>query len=93
MGLETPYQIFRRIIRNYNASQEDEALRLPVITLHGLRHTAATLLIVSGIDIRTVSGRLGHSCASTTLNIYSHALEEMDRKASDALEEALIRKA
>ncbi len=93
MGLETPYQIFRRIIRNYNACQEDEALRLPVITLHGLRHTAATLLIVSGIDIRTVSGRLGHSCASTTLNIYSHALEEMDRKASDALEEALIRKA
>lgn len=93
MGLETPYQIFRRIIRNYNASQEDKALRLPVITLHGLRHTAATLLIVSGIDIRTVSGRLGHSCASTTLNIYSHALEEMDRKASDALEEALIRKA
>lgn len=93
MGLETPYQIFRRIIRNYNASQEDEALRLPVITLHGLRHTAATLLIVSGIDIRTVSGRLGHSCASTTLNIYSHALEEIDRKASDALEEALIRKA
>ncbi len=93
MGLETPYQIFRRIIRNYNASQEDEALRLPAITLHGLRHTAATLLIVSGIDIRTVSGRLGHSCASTTLNIYSHALEEMDRKASDALEEALIRKA
>ena len=93
MGLETPYQIFQRIIRNYNACQKDEALRLPVITLHGLRHTAATLLIVSGVDIRTVSGRLGHSCASTTLNIYSHALEEMDRRASDVLENVLIRKA
>lgn len=44
-----------------------------------------------GADIRTVSGRLGHASTSTTLNIYSHALKELDKAASDKLEEALFR--
>lgn len=93
MGLETPYQIFHRIINNYNAAQTSPAALLPLIPLHGLRHTAATLLIGSGVNIRTVSGRLGHSSTSTTLNIYSHALEELDRKAADTLENVLTKKA
>lgn len=93
MGLETPYQAFHRIINNYNVNRSPDAPELPLIPLHGLRHTAATLLIGSGINIRTVSGRLGHSNPSTTLNIYSHALTELDRKASDALANALIKKA
>ncbi|MFR1061745.1 MAG: hypothetical protein ACLSEY_15320 [Enterocloster sp.] len=54
---------------------------------------AASLLIGSGVDIRTVSGRLGHSNTSTTLNIYSHALEELDRKAADVLADVLMKKA
>ncbi len=91
MCLDTPYQAFHRIIRNYNAQRPDGAPELPLIPLHGLRHTAATLLIGQGVDIRTVSGRLGHASTSTTLNIYSHALKELDRAASDKLEEALIR--
>lgn len=91
MCLDTPYQAFHRIIRNYNAQQEDEAKKLPLIPLHGLRHTAATLLISQGVDVRTVSGRLGHASTSTTLNIYSHALKELDKTASDKLETALLR--
>ena len=93
MGLETPYRAFHRIIKNYNANRKETAPELPLIPLHGLRHTAATLLIGSGVDIRTVSGRLGHSNTSTTLNIYSHALEELDRKAADVLADVLIKKA
>lgn len=89
MGLDTPYHIFHRIINNYNAEQDNDKALLPLIPLHGLRHTAATLLISSGVDVRTVSGRLGHSCASTTLNLYSHALEEFDRKAADILADTL----
>ena len=66
-----------------------DEIELPLIPLHGLRHTAATLLIANGVDVRTVSGRLGHANTSTTLNIYSHALEEFDRKAADVLEQVL----
>lgn len=90
MGLETPYNAFHRIINNYNAHRQETSPPLPLIPLHGLRHTSATLLIGQGADIRTVSGRLGHSNASTTLNIYSHALKELDKSASDKLENLFI---
>lgn len=90
MGLETPYQAFHRIINNYNMQQEREEEKLPLILLHGLRHTAATLLISQGVDIRTVSGRLGHANTSTTLNVYAEYLKELDRTASDKLESLLL---
>ena len=58
---------------------------LPKVTLHGLRHTNASLLIAAGTNIRTVSGRLGHSQASTTANIYAHAIQSADAIAAEAL--------
>ena len=45
-------------------------------TAHIFRHTYATLAIASGIDVKTVQGLLGHSTASTTLNIYSHVSKD-----------------
>ncbi|MCA1707602.1 MAG: hypothetical protein LC808_31755 [Actinobacteria bacterium] len=39
----------------------------------------------SGVDVRTVAGRLGHRNASTTLNVYSHFLAEADRDAANVL--------
>lgn len=83
----TPYSIFKDVIHRYNERTEDDAQLLPDIPLHGLRHTSATLLISQNIDVRTVSGRLGHAQTSTTMNIYSHALQKMDEKAADTLEE------
>ena len=62
---------------------------MPHITFHGLRHTHATLLISQGLDVRTVSNRLGHAQTSTTLNIYAHAFAKMDREASDKLDNLL----
>ena len=59
---------------------------LPSISLHSLRHTNATLLIAEGVDIRTVAERLGHAQASTTSNIYAHAIKVADEKASQALD-------
>lgn len=91
MGLETPYQAMQRIIKNYNERRKPTDPELPVIPLNGLRHTAATLLITSGVDIRTVSGRLGHSKTSTTLNFYAEFLKEMDHTASDKLETLLLK--
>ena len=75
---------------SYNESHKEP---LPVIPLHGLRHTSATLLIANNQDIRSVSVRLGHAETSATLNIYTHFLESTDKKAADILENVLVKHA
>ena len=62
-----------------------DELGLTGLRLHDLRHFNATNLLAAGTDVRTVSGRLGHADASTTLNIYAHFLEQADERAADAL--------
>ena len=47
---------------------------LPVIRLHDLRHTHATLALQAGIHSKVVSERLGHATVSITLDTYSHAI-------------------
>ena len=66
--------------------------KLPPIHPHKFRHTQASLLIAQGVDILTVSKRLGHAKVSTTLDIYSHILEKGDEKASAAIDTLLYRK-
>jgi integrase len=66
--------------------------KLPEVSVHSLRHTNASLMIASGVDIRTVSKRLGHAQTSTTTNIYAHALRTADERASDALDDILTLK-
>ena len=93
MSYSTPYAALQDILQRYNEGKT-EALQLPPIPFHGLRHTSATLLIAGNqMDMRTVSSRLGHAQASTTMNIYAHALQEMDRKAVDTLEHMLVKEA
>lgn len=60
-------------------------LNLPGLRLHDLRHFVATLMLVGGQDVRTVSGRLGHANAATTLGIYAHFMEAADHKAAEML--------
>lgn len=55
------------------------------VTFHGLRHTAASYMIKNNVPITTVSGVLGHANTSTTLNIYSHMLEDTKKEAIDVL--------
>ena len=64
---------------------------LPPIHPHKFRHTQASLLIAEGVDILTVSKRLGHAKVSTTLDIYSHVLAKSDQQASNALDALLFR--
>ena len=54
-------------------------------TLHSLRHTAATLMLQAGVDIKTCAQRLGHSNATMLLKVYAHVLSENDAKAADTL--------
>lgn len=89
MHLSTPYHTFKDIITKYNNSVNSEALKLPQIRFHDLRHTSATLLIATNTDIRTVSARLGHAQTSTTMNIYAHSYKKLDEVASDTLEDIL----
>lgn len=58
-----------------------ELPELPWVTLKGLRHTHATLLLQSGVASKVVQERLGHSDISTTLNIYSHVTPTIQREA------------
>ena len=55
------------------------------ITFHGLRHTFATLSLKYGVDVKTLSGALGHYDAGFTLSTYTHATEGMKRSAADTI--------
>ena len=55
------------------------------VTFHGLRHTAASYMIKNNVPITTVSGVLGHANTTTTLNIYSHMMEDTKKSAIDVL--------
>ena len=59
------------------------------LSVHSLRHTTASLLISQGVDVRTVASVLGHSQASTTLDIYAHAFDAHKRAASEKLRDAI----
>lgn len=52
------------------------------LLFHSLRHTSATLLLATGIDLKTIQHRLGHANASLTLNTYSHAIPAQDEAAA-----------
>ena len=67
----------------------EKANDLPPMHPHKFRHSQASILISSGIDILTVSKRLGHAQTSTTQDIYGHLLKQSDRNASDAIAKAL----
>lgn len=62
---------------------------LPKITPHIFRHMAATYLITAGHDIRTVSGKLGHSQTSTTMNIYSHLMDKAEKETANTMGDIL----
>ena len=66
-----------------------ERIGMPEVTFHALRHTHASQLIAQGVDIVTISKRLGHAKPSVTLAIYAHMFTSDDRKAAAAINAAL----
>lgn len=82
-----------RILKTYNRSCRNENDKLPVISFHDLRHTSASALFARGLEPTVIAERLGHSDASITLQVYAHSFAERDKAASDALEDAFIKKA
>jgi len=65
---------------------------LPHLNPHAFRHTMASILINEGQDILSVSRRLGHTKASTTLNFYGHILRKADEQSAECIADVLLRK-
>ncbi len=61
---------------------------LPFYGLHSFRHFAASSLISAGLDVTTVSGALGHSNSTTTLNVYSHQFQTAQARVCEAMDGA-----
>ena len=80
LNISSPTQKFQKIVKEYG---------LRPITLYGLRHTAATIMIAQGLNARDVAARLGHAQTSTTLNIYAHAFMDANTRATEAIASAL----
>lgn len=78
ISTQHPYKWFTKFLEKHN---------LPKITFHQLRHTNASLLISSGEDIVTVSGRLGHADKNVTLNTYSHIIKSKESQVSNKMDE------
>ena len=79
----TPSAWFRKFLKRHG---------LPHMPFHALRHLSATILISKGVPLKNVSARLGHADIRTTANIYSEALQSVDRQAADKMDEFLQRK-
>ncbi len=77
---DTPTARFGRLRHN---------IGLDHVRLHDLRHMHAAQLLAAGIPVRTVSGRLGHANAATTLNVYAHFLAASDRQAATVMGDLL----
>lgn len=62
---------------------------IPEITIHGLRHTHASLLLFAGVSIASVARRLGHSSMTTTQKTYLHIIQELENKDIDIVMRSL----
>lgn len=58
-------------------------LGIPVISIHGLRHTHASLLLFAGVSVASVARRLGHASMTTTQKTYIHIIQEMENRDID----------
>ena len=79
----------------YNSTLNDILARhcistgIPVISIHGLRHTHASLLLFAGVSIASVARRLGHASMTTTQKTYLHIIQELESKDIDIIMRSL----
>ena len=80
--------IFNSTINNI-LNRHCKRLGIPEITVHGLRHTHASLLLFGGVSIASVAKRLGHSSMNTTEKTYLHIIQELENKDVDLVMRSL----
>lgn len=64
-------------------------INIPVISVHGLRHTHASLLLFAGVSLASVARRLGHSSMTTTQKTYIHIIQELENQDVDLVMRSL----
>ena len=67
------------------AAKHCKNVGVPIISVHGLRHTHASLLLFAGVSIASVARRLGHSNTTTTQKTYLHIIQELESKDVDII--------
>lgn len=78
--------VFKSLMPIFNSTANDILARhcrkagIPAITIHGLRHTHASVLLAKGVSVLSVSKRLGHSSINTTQKVYLHIITELENK-------------
>lgn len=87
---------FTKKVNKYKDTLEDKTkkskkevkdyMQLPQISIHGLRHTHATILLLKGENIKVISERLGHTSVKITLDTYSHVLPSMKKQTANLLD-------
>lgn len=79
----------------YNSTVNDILARLckkcgiPVLSVHGLRHTHASILLFAGVSIASVARRLGHASMTTTQKTYLHIIRELENQDVDLIMRSL----
>lgn len=86
---------YKRIIRDCNDAEllksDNPKVLLPNFTCHNLRHTFATRLCESGMNIKMIQDILGHTDISTTMDLYTHVTQEMRQEAKECMENVLVK--
>ncbi len=67
------------------AEAQKDLPALPTLSVHELRHTHATLLLRAGVHPKIVSERLGHASVTITMEVYSHAIQSLQRNAASLM--------
>lgn len=92
LPVDKPIFVTQRV---FNATANDVLARhcekegIPTITIHGLRHTHASLLLFAGVSIASVARRLGHASMTTTQKVYLHIIQELENKDVDLVMRSL----
>ena len=87
--------IFVKEKKVYNSTVNDilsrycRAANVPEISVHGLRHTHASLLLFAGVSIASVARRLGHASMTTTQKTYLHIIQELENQDVDIVMRSL----
>ena len=87
--------IFATDKKVYNSTVNDilerycKKLEIPVISVHGLRHTHASILLYAGVSVGSVARRLGHASMTTTQKTYLHVIQELENQDVDLVMRSL----
>jgi integrase len=83
MSVRAPRRFLENFCKNHN---------IRYCNIHSFRHFNASMLINSGVDVKTVQACLGHNGANTTLNIYSHPFQEAQAIAMTSVADCILKK-